>query len=254
MGTPPRGSGFTQMNALVSVVVPFFNEEENVPLVAERVAAVFASLPDQDYECVFVNDASVDGTRAALDALAAADDHVRALHFVQNRGQSAALIAGLRAARGEYLLTIDGDLQNDPEDFPKVIELLRDYDCVCGYRANRQDTWVRRVSSRVANRVRRAILNDGIRDTGCGTKGFRRVCVPHFVCFNGAHRYFAVMVRAAGLTLTECPVSHHPRVHGTSKYGVNNRLWRGIYDLVGVGWLQKRYVTYEVEGDSKELG
>ncbi len=235
------------MSPLVSVVVPFFDEEENVPLVAERLAAVFASMPGQDYECVFVNDASTDGTREALDVLAADDDHVRVLHFAQNRGQSAALIAGLRSARGDYLLTIDGDLQNDPEDFPTVIELLAEYDCVCGYRANRRDTWVRRVSSRVANRVRRAILNDGIRDTGCGTKGFRKSCVPHFVCFNGAHRYFAVMVRAAGLTLTECPVSHHPRVHGTSKYGVNNRLWRGIYDLVGVGWLQKRYVRYEIE-------
>ncbi len=240
------------MNKLVSVVVPFYNEQENVLPVAERIAAVFASAPDQPYECLFVNDASTDGTREALDALSADDARVRVLHFVENRGQSAALIAGLRAARGDYLLTIDGDLQNDPADFPKLIELLADYDCVCGYRANRQDTWVRRVSSRVANRVRRAILNDGIRDTGCGTKGFRKSCVPHFVCFNGAHRYFAVMVRAAGLTLTECPVSHHPRVHGTSKYGVNNRLWRGIYDLVGVGWLQKRYVCYEVEGASKE--
>ena len=235
------------MNTLVSVVVPFYNEQENVVPVAQRIADVFAALPGQAYECLFVNDASTDGTREALDSVSHGDDRIRVLHFVENRGQSAALIAGLRAARGDYLLTIDGDLQNDPADFPKLIELLADYDCVCGYRANRQDTWVRRVSSRVANRVRRAILNDGIRDTGCGTKGFRKSCVPHFVCFNGAHRYFAVMVRAAGLTLTECPVSHHPRVHGTSKYGVNNRLWRGLYDLVGVGWLQKRYVHYEIE-------
>lgn len=257
---PPQGVAHSaagnpivvNMSKVVSVVVPFYNEEENVPLLAERVARVFESLPDVTFECVFVNDASTDGTRDALDRLSAGDDRVRVLHFVQNRGQSAALIAGMRAARGDYLLTIDGDLQNDPEDFPKLIELLADYDCVCGYRANRQDAWIRRVSSRVANRVRRAILNDGIRDTGCGTKGFRKSCVPHFVCFNGAHRYFAVMVRAAGLTLVECPVAHHPRVHGASKYGVHNRLWRGLYDLIGVGWLQKRYVRYEVEGDEKE--
>lgn len=240
------------MGKFVSVIVPFYNEEENVPLIAERIARVFASLPDQDYECVFVNDASTDGTRDALDTLRAGDERIRVLHFAENCGQSAALIAGLRAARGDYLLTIDGDLQNDPEDFPKLIELLADYDCVCGYRANRQDTWVRRISSRVANRIRRAVLHDGIRDTGCGTKGFRKTCVQHFVCFNGAHRFFAVMVRAAGLTLTECPVAHHPRVHGTSKYGIHNRLWRGLYDLVGVRWLQKRYVCFEIENDAVE--
>lgn len=248
----PEGPGIAIVSAFVSVIVPFYNEEENVPLIADRIASVFASIPDQAYECLFVNDASTDGTREALDTLTASDDRVRVLHFAKNRGQSAALMAGLRAARGDYLLTIDGDLQNDPQDFPKIIELLADHDCVCGYRANRQDTWVRRMSSRVANGVRRAILNDGIRDTGCGTKGFRKSCVPHFVCFNGAHRYFAVMVRAAGLTLTECPVSHHPREHGVSKYGVHNRLWRGIYDLVGVGWLQKRYVRYEIEQEGSE--
>jgi dolichol-phosphate mannosyltransferase len=234
------------MSVLVSVVVPFYNEVDNVPLVATRIADVFDALPDQPYECVFVNDASTDGTREALDNVAAAD-RIRVLHFKENRGQSAALIAGMRAARGEYILTMDGDLQNDPADFPKLIELLADYDCVCGYRANRQDSWIRLVSSRVANKVRRAILHDGIRDTGCGTKGFRRTCVDHFVCFNGAHRYFAVMVRAAGFTIAECPVQHHAREHGVSKYGVHNRLWRGLYDLIGVGWLRKRYVHYEID-------
>jgi dolichol-phosphate mannosyltransferase len=130
-----------------------------------------------------------------------------------------------------------------------MLELLKDYDCVCGYRADRQDTWVRRISSRVANAVRKRILDDGIRDAGCGSKGFRRACVEHFVPFNGVHRFFAVMVRSAGLSLTECPVTHHPRVHGVSKYGIHNRLWRGMYDLVGVGWLKKRYVTFQVEGE-----
>jgi glycosyltransferase involved in cell wall biosynthesis len=237
------------MNSLVSVVVPFYNEEENVPLMAARIAEVFSAIPGRAYECVFVNDGSNDGTRAALEALQAHDPHVRAVHFHENCGQSAALIAGLRLAGGEFILTFDGDLQNDPADIPRMLELLEQFDCVCGYRANRQDTWVRRMSSRYANKVRQRILHDGIRDTGCGTKGFRRVCVQHFVCFNGMHRYFAVMVRAAGLTIAECPVSHHPRVHGTSKYGIHNRLWRGIYDLVGVRWLQKRYVTYRIDGE-----
>ncbi len=237
------------MKKLVSVVVPFFNEEDNVAPLAERIAAVFHDLPDYDYECVLVNDGSTDGTRTQLDALAAADARIRPVHLARNFGQSAALVAGMRRARGEYILTLDGDLQNDPADFPRFLELLRDYDCVCGYRAERHDTWVRKLSSRVANVVRNGLLHDGVRDAGCGAKGFRRRCVAHFVPFNGVHRFFAVMVRAAGLTLVECPVRHHPRRHGVSKYGIGNRLWRGIYDLFGVAWLRRRYVAYQIDGE-----
>ncbi len=234
---------------LVSVVVPFFNEEDNVRPLAERIAAVFLDLPDYDYECVLVNDGSTDGTRAQLNALAAADARIRPVHLARNYGQSAALVTGMRRARGEYILTLDGDLQNDPADFPRFLRLLRDYDCVCGYRTARHDTWVRRVSSRVANVVRNALLHDGVRDAGCGNKGFRRCCVEHFVLFNGVHRFFAVMIRAAGLTLVECPVRHHPRRHGVSKYGIRDRLWRGLYDLIGVGWLRRRYVVCRMEGE-----
>lgn len=239
------------MKPLVSVVVPFYNEEENVRPLADRVASVFAdALPDYDHECVFVNDGSTDGTRRELEALRAERATVRPLHLRANRGQSAALVAGLRAARGECLLTLDGDLQNDPADFPAFLKLLEDYDCVCGVRAHRHDSWGRRLSSRVANAVRNAILHDGIRDSGCGAKGFRRKCVPHILPFNGAHRFIAVMIRAGGLSLTETEVTHHPRVHGASKYGLHNRLWRGLYDLFGVAWLRRRYVAWEVEGES----
>jgi glycosyltransferase involved in cell wall biosynthesis len=237
------------MKPLVSVVAPFFNEEENVAPLAEKVAAVFAALPDYEYECLFVNDGSADGTRREIEAAHVRTPRVRPVHLARNRGQSAALVAGMRRAQGDYILTLDGDLQNDPCDFPKILELLKDYDCVCGYREKRQDSWVRLVSSRIANKVRRIVLDDGIRDAGCGSKGFRRACVQHIIPFNGVHRFFAVMVRNGGLTIAECPVSHHPRVHGVSKYGIGNRLWRGIYDLFGVGWLRRRYVTFTVEGE-----
>ncbi|HOE67939.1 MAG TPA: glycosyltransferase family 2 protein [Candidatus Hydrogenedentes bacterium] len=237
------------MKRLVSVVVPFYNEEANVAPLARKVAETLDALPEYEYECIFVNDGSLDGTRAALEKAAAANPRVRPVHLKRNRGQSAALVAGMRAAKGECILTLDGDLQNDPCDFPNMLSLLQQYDCVCGYRAKRNDTWFRRLSSRVANRVRNAILHDGIRDSGCGSKGFRRCCVEHIVPFNGAHRFFAVMVRCAGLTIAECPVTHHPRVHGVSKYGLHNRLWRGMYDLIGVGWLRRRYVTYEIESE-----
>ena len=239
--------GKVPLPELASIVVPFYNEEDNVAALSAKIDAVFEALPGYEYECLFVNDGSTDGTRGAIDALAVKNPHVRAIHLVENRGQSAALVAGMRRAKGAYILTLDGDLQNDPCDFPKILDLLKEYDCVCGYRANRRDTWLRRLSSRVANAVRQRILQDGIRDSGCGSKGFRRCCVEHMVPFNGVHRFFAVMVRNAGLTLTECPVTHHPRVHGVSKYGLHNRLWRGIYDLFGVRWLRKRYVTFRVE-------
>jgi len=237
------------MKTLVSVVVPFYNEEENVGLLAEKITSVFSQMPDYDYECLFVNDGSTDGTHAAIDRLAASDPRIRPVHLVKNRGQSAALVAGMRRAKGAYILTLDGDLQNDPCDFPKIVELLKDYDCVCGYRGKRDDSWVRKFSSRVANKVRDGLLHDGIRDSGCGSKGFRRCCVEHIVPFNGVHRFFAVMIRNVGLRIAECEVTHHPRIHGVSKYGIQNRLWRGIYDLFGVAWLSRRYVTFEVEGE-----
>ncbi len=238
------------MSQLVSVVVPFYNEAQNAPLLAAKLTEVFQSLEAYQFECVFVNDGSTDGTREALNALARADARFRPLHFTRNFGQSAALIAGMREAKGEYIITLDGDLQNDPIDIPKIIALLQDYDCVCGYRAERRDSWLRRASSKTANAVRNAILHDGVRDSGCGAKGFRRCCIAHFPAFNGVHRFFAVMVRNAGLTIAECPVTHHERRHGASKYGLNNRLWRGLYDLVGVAWFKRRYVAYKFEEDA----
>jgi dolichol-phosphate mannosyltransferase len=235
------------MKPLVSVIVPFYHEEANVPLLWARIAAVFADLTDYALEGILVNDGSTDGTRAAIDALAAADARVRPVHLHGNHGQSAALYAGLIRARGEYLLTLDGDLQNDPADFPRFLELLGEYDCVCGYRKHRHDSRARRMSGKVANTVRNWILRDGVRDAGCGAKGFRRCCLPHFVCFNGLHRFFPVFVRQGGLTLIEIPVNHHPRQHGVSKYGIGNRLWRGLFDLVGVAWLRRRHVVLHVE-------
>lgn len=237
------------MKSLVSVVVPYYNEDANVPLLHERVAGVCAEMPDHAFEFVYVNDGSTDGTRAALDALAERDGRVRPVHLAGNQGQSAALYAGMTRARGEFILTLDGDLQNDPADFPRFLELLQDHDCVCGYRAERHDSPVRRVSSRVANAVRNFVLRDGVRDSGCGAKGFRRACLEHFVCFNGLHRFMPVFIRAAGLSIAETPVRHHPRSHGVSKYGIGNRLWRGLFDLVGVAWLRRRHVVVKIEGE-----
>lgn len=232
---------------LVSVVVPCYNEAENIPLVYKAVEQSLAGA-GYPFECIFVNDGSTDHTRQVLQELAEKfPQTVRPVHLVRNAGQSAAMLAGFSAARGELILTMDGDMQNDPADFPRFLELLREYDCVCGFREHRQDSPVRKLSSRVANTVRNWILHDGIRDSGCGIKGYRRACLRHIPPFNGVHRFMAVFIRRAGLTLVECPVRHHPRRHGASKYGIGNRLWRGIYDLFGVAWLRRRFVAPDIE-------
>jgi glycosyltransferase involved in cell wall biosynthesis len=239
------------MTVPVSVVVPFFNELENVEPLVRRMAEVFADLPGYDCEMILVDDGSSDGTGQWIEHLAASDSSLRPLLFDRNYGQSAALVAGMRLARGRLILTLDGDLQNDPADFPALLEKLKDYDAVFGYRTGRKDSWLRLASSRVANRVRSLLLRDGVRDTGCGLKGFRREVVPHLVSFNGAHRFFAVTVHLAGLNLAEHPVRHHPRQNGTSSYGVHNRLWRSLLDLIGVRWLCLRYVNPTTRGNEE---
>lgn len=233
------------MKPLISVVVPFYNEETNVPLMAKQIQNALAALEGYTFECLFVNDGSQDATRAALDKIQAEQPHMRAVHFRENHGQSAAVLYGLRHANGEFLFTLDGDLQNDPCDIPKFLELLQDYDCVCGYRQKRNDTFIRRLSSKIGNGFRNLVLHDGVRDSGCGSKGFRRECIQHLVAFNGAHRFIPAIMIAAGKSIVECPVTHHPREHGVSKYGINNRLWRGLYDLIGVAWLRKRFLAIE---------
>ena len=241
------------MKPLVSVVVPFYNEEDNITILAERIDAVFAELSEYEYECLFVNDGSTDRTHAVLDELATVNRHVLPVHLSTNRGQSAAVIAGFRRAQGDYLLMLDGDLQNDPADFPEMLRLLQQHDCVCGYRADRQDSRMRMISSAVANRVRALFVPTGSRDAGCGNKGFVKACVPHLVLFNGAHRFLDSIIANAGFSIVECPVRHHARQHGVSKYGISNRLWRGLYDLIGVRWLCRRTVVYEIEGSEANV-
>jgi dolichol-phosphate mannosyltransferase len=225
----------------ISVVVPVFDEEPNLaPLVAE-IGAVFAGL---DYELLVVDDGSRDGTAATLARLAAAEPRLRALRHDRNYGQSAALATGFAAARGELLVTLDGDLQNDPADAPRLLaELERGFDVVSGVRRRRQDSWVRRVSSRLANGVRRRVLDDGITDVGCSLKAYRTRVLKRLPPFHGMHRFLPALTRMEGARVTEMPVEHRPRRFGKSKYGIGNRLWRGIADLLGVWWLQRRWVA-----------
>lgn len=227
----------------VSVVVPLFNEEENVPILQAELMAALSGL---DYEIIFVDDGSVDKTVERI----AFKPQIRLVQFERNAGQSAAMYAGLQSARGATAVLIDGDLQNDPADIPRLLaEIERGADLVCGYRAQRKDTFVKRVTSRVANFVRSRFTRDGVRDTGCTLKAMRRECISALLPFKGMHRFIPALVKGAGYRLVEIPVNHRPRKFGESKYGLGNRALRATTDMFGVRWLLSRRLDYKRRTD-----
>jgi dolichol-phosphate mannosyltransferase len=224
----------------LSVVVPLYNEEENVLILQEELRAALTGL---DYEIIFVDDGSVDRTAERIET---APD-IRLVRFEKNSGQSAAIYAGLTAARGGTLVIIDGDLQNDPADIPKLLaEIARGADLVCGYRVKRRDTLVKRATSRIANAVRSRYTKDRVRDTGCTLKAIRRECMSTLLPFKGMHRFIPALVKAAGYRLVEVPVNHRARRFGQSKYGLGNRALRATIDMFGVRWLLSRRLNYKI--------
>src|SRR4051794_5538597 len=228
----------------VSVVVPLFNEEENVPILQGELQR---ALDRVDYELIFVDDGSSDSTVARITA----GPRGPILPFAQNAGQSAAMYAGLHAANGAVGVLIEGDLKNDPADIPKLLaEIDRGADLVCGYRALRKDTTVKRLTSRIANFVRSRFTKDGVRDTGCTLKAMRRECIHALVPFKGMHRFIPALVKGAGYKLVEVPVNHRPRQFGVSKYGLGNRAIRATVDMFGVRWLLSRQLNYQTRSDA----
>ena len=224
----------------VSVVVPLFDEEASVPILQSELRA---ALGDLDHEIIFVDDGSIDRTVERIENA----PNVRVVRFAKNAGQSAAIYAGLQAACGATAVLIDGDLQNDPADIPKLLaEISRGADLVCGYRVQRKDTVVKRLTSRVANFVRSRFTKDGVRDTGCTLKAMRRECIGALSPFKGMHRFIPALIKAAGYRLVEIPVNHRPRRFGRSKYGLGNRALRATIDMFGVRWLLSRRLNYKV--------
>ena len=232
----------------LSIVIPVFDEIENLdPLLAELKAAIAPT--GRSAEIVLVDDASTDGGGAWMLDRARTEPLLRPVLLAERCGQSAALAAGLAHARGAVIVTMDADLQNDPADLPRVLAALEHADVVSGVRVGRQDSWVRLVSSRVANAVRRATLGDPVTDIGCSFKAYRREALEQLPMFVGVHRFLPALCVFRGARFAEVPLSHRARRHGVSKYGVSNRLWRGLHDLVGVSWLKVRLVRYRVKND-----
>ena len=225
---------------VVSVVVPVFNEEENMSILQSELRAALKGL---DHEIVFVDDGSTDRSAEKIEPA----PNVRTLRFERNTGQSAALYAGIEAARGQTIVMIDSDLQNDPADITRLLaEISRGTDLVCGYRAKRRDTMTKRLTSRIANFVRSRFTKDYVRDTGCTLKAMRRECTAALVPFKGMHRFIPALIRGAGFKLVEIPVNHRPRRFGQTKYGFGSRAWRATMDMFGVRWLLSRRLNYKI--------
>lgn len=226
----------------LSIVAPVYNEADNLErLVAETHDAVEAA--GLDYELILVDDRSTDGSRDELVALATGHGRLRALSLERHAGQSAALLAGLRATRAPLVVTMDADLQNDPADIPAIVALLEDHDVVSGVRVARRDTLSRRLASRGSNLVRRWILGDPCSDIGCALKGYRSDVLDDLPAFNGLHRFLPVLALRHGGSYAEIPVGHRPRTSGASKYTLRGRFLRGILDLCGVSWYRRRAVS-----------
>ncbi len=223
----------------LSVVIPCYQEADNIPILADELAR--AGLLQAGTEVVFVDDGSTDGTWDAIQACVARHPTLRGVRLPRNFGQSAALLAGLRAAGGAVMAMMDGDLQSDPADIPRLVAALGDADCVCGYREKRRDSWSRRAGSRLANRVRNLVTRDGVRDTGCSLKVFRRACADDLPPLNGVHRFIPAYLKLHGRRIVEVPVHHRARMHGRSKYTNLKRLPVTIVDLLGFWWYRQRH-------------
>jgi len=229
---------------MLSVVVPLYNEQDNIAALQREVAAALAGI---DYELILVDDCSTDETLARIER----GPKVRVIEFAKNTGQSAAMYAGIMAAKGEAIALLDGDLQNDPADIRTLLaELEKGCDLACGYRAKRKDTAFKRWQSRIANAVRSRFTRDGVRDTGCTLKVMRTQCREALVPFYGMHRFLPALIKGMGYRITELPVNHRPRTAGVSKYGFGNRAWKATCDMFAVRWLLSRQVQIRVRRES----
>lgn len=234
----------------LSVVIPVYNEEENLRPLWEELRGVLDGL-GRAFEVVFVDDGSRDRSAEIIRGFREADRRVRLVRLKANAGETAATDAGFKTARGTRVVVMDADLQNDPRDIPALLSHLDTWDAATGWRVNRSDgdTWLRRVSSRVANRVRNRLSDESIQDSGCTFRAFRRECLRDLVLYRGFHRFMPTLLKMRGYRVIEVPVSHRPRRFGRSKYGVMNRAFIAFADLLVVRWMKSRILRYEVAED-----
>lgn len=237
------------MTIQYSVIIPLKNEEDNIIDLIEELEPVMHSLK-MPWELICVDDGSTDQTRNILTDLISQKPYIRLLVFKKNYGQSSAFDAGFKAAKGEYVITLDGDRQNDPADIPKLVNAIARCDLVCGARVNRKDPWSKKVTSLIANFVRRNICDDGVSDTGCSLKVYRSAALKKIKMYNGMHRFLPALFKIEGLRIVEVPVNHRERTKGKTKYNFFNRSFNTLADLAAVHWMKKRQLQYQI---NKEL-
>ena len=228
----------------LSVVIPVYNEAENVAALIERLQAAMTAWPGET-EFLFVDDGSTDQTLELLKCAQLREPRIRIAHFRRNLGQTAAMEAGFHLARGRAVVTLDGDLQNDPAEVPRLAAMLGEWEVVCGVRTHRHDTWWKRQSSRIANAFRNWATGDDVTDTGCTLKAYRRACVERLELFHGMHRFLPTLLKMRGYRVTQVEVRHHPRLAGKTKYDTWRRLKKGLADVWAVRWMKKNWIAYE---------
>lgn len=234
--------------AQLSIVLPCYNEEGNLPALIGAVREALEPLRIE-YEIVITDDCSRDGSWELLKKFAGEDKRIRVQRFEKNAGQSAALWAGMKAARGKFIATLDADMQNDPRDLPKFLEALEKFDCVCGSRVESRakgDNKIRVISSRIANNVRNSLSGETVSDSGCCFRAFKRECIADLKFFKGMHRFMPTLIKMEGFSVAEIPISTHPRLAGKTNYGVWNRLFSSLHDLLAVRWMKKKMFRFHI--------
>ncbi len=228
-----------------SVVIPLKDEEENLLALVEELEPVMESL-HTPWELICIDDGSQDQTLPLLQKLAQEKPYLRVLVFAKNSGQSSAFDAGFKAACGQYVITLDGDRQNDPRDIPSLLSLMDHADLVVGWRKERRDPWVKRLSSKIANAIRRRVCHDGVLDTGCSLKVYRTSCLRHLKMYKGMHRFLPALFQIEGFRVTQLPVRHRERTHGVTKYSFSSRLIAPLLDMLVVAWMRRRHLGYTI--------
>lgn len=229
----------------LSVILPVHNEAENLGPLWQELATVLPGLAESA-EVIFVDDGSTDGSADLIRSLIKDAPQIRLLRLERNAGLSAAFYVGLQAARGRVVATMDSDLQNDPRDLQTLLAGLASADAVVGWRQIRHDSWLKRISSRIANGIRRATTGDPLQDSACSLRVMRRECVSAVPPFSGMHRFVPTLLTLAGFRVVQIPVHHRPRRFGQSKFGVSNRAWTALVDLFAVLWMMRRRLRYRI--------
>jgi dolichol-phosphate mannosyltransferase len=228
-----------------SVVIPIKNEEENIKDLVQEIEPVMNSMA-REWELICIDDGSTDRSLLILQDLCKQKPYLRILSFTRNFGQSAAFAAGFKAAKGEVIITLDGDRQNDPADIPKVTAAINDADLVVGWRVNRKDTFQKRAISRVSNWIRSRLCADGVHDTGCSLKAYRKEALSHIKMYRGMHRFLPALFKIEGFRVKEIPVNHRERSKGTTKYHFFNRSLGPIMDMFVVRWMRYRTLHHQI--------